>query len=146
MSEKKRQLTPEQENFLNVLFNEAKGDVSKALKISGLTYSPSAIIKVLGTEIREMAEAIIAMNLPKAALAITGVMDDPNAIGTANKIKAAESVMDRAGMVKKTDQDVKLNTGGGLIVLPVKEIDPDMLERIKSKETKNEDEQGEASS
>lgn len=142
MSNKKRQLTPEQEKFLEILFSEAKGDVSKALKLSGLTYSPSAIIRVLGPEIRQMAEDVIAMNAPKAALGLVGVIDDPNAAGTDKKLKAAESVLDRAGVSKKTDQEVKLNTGGGLIVLPVKEVDPDMLERIKAK-TESIDEENE---
>lgn len=128
---KKRELTPEQRNFLDLLFGEAKGSVSKALKLSGLTYSPSQIIRVLGPEIRQLAEDVLAMNAPLASLSMIEALTDPNAAGTSNRVKAAQDVLDRVGITKKSEDSIKVSAGGGLVVLPAKEVDPDMLERLK---------------
>ena len=52
-----RQLTEKQQKFLNVLFSEAGGDMSRAIKLAGYAEhtTPSQIVKALKEEILEKA-------------------------------------------------------------------------------------------
>ena len=83
-----KQLTELQSKFLDVLFTEAKGNYSKAMRLAGYSENsnPYAIIQALRTEIIERAELEeMAANAPKAVLSMVGVIDDPTAIGNREK-------------------------------------------------------------
>ena len=62
---------------------------------------------------------MLALNAPKAVFGITDVLDDPSAMGAKNSIAAAKEVLDRTGLVKKEQVEVKTN-GGGMFILPPK--------------------------
>jgi hypothetical protein len=133
-TEKTRELTDKQKLFLKVLMNEAKGNLKEALKLAGYeATTPSEIVKALGPEIRQLAEDTLAVHAPAATLAMIDSIFDPNSAGAANKIKAAQDVLDRVGIVKKTEKEVKLDAGGGLIILPAKEVDSTMLDKMRRK-------------
>jgi len=115
-------LTDQQRLFLEVLFDQAGGDVVKAKKLAGYseTYPTSAVVKTLQDEIVEATKAFIARNGPKAALSIVGVMDNPLELGVKEKMTAAKDILDRMGIVKTEKIDV---TSNGIFVLPAKRSD-----------------------
>ena len=117
-------LTDQQRLFLEVLFDQAGGDVVKAKKLAGYseTYPTSAVVKTLQDEIVEATKAFIARNGPKAALSIVGVMDNPLELGVKEKMTAAKDILDRMGVVKTEKIDV---TSNGLFILPAKRGDED---------------------
>lgn len=119
MSEK--ELTEKQEIFLEALCNEAKGNFRQAMRIAG--YSDKTTIKevagVLKHEIVERASMLLALNAPKAALGIIDVLDDPSSMGARNSVAAAREVLDRTGLIKKEQIEVK-SSEGGLFILPPK--------------------------
>jgi hypothetical protein len=69
---------------------------------------------------------VLAMNAPKAAFGIVGVLDDPSAMGARNSVAAAREILDRTGLVKKEQVEV---TGpeNGLFILPPKKTDIDEM-------------------
>lgn len=124
MSEKKRELTPAQQKFLDALFGEAKGDYKKAIAIAGYAEgtSPSSIMKSLKDEIINMAKEVIAINAPRAAMELVDGMISPTQAGVTVKIKAAESILNRAGVAEQKGDNVDLKVpSGGLFILPAKE-------------------------
>jgi hypothetical protein len=80
------------------------------------------MVESLGTEIHDRANKILQMNAPKAAWGMVDVLDDPSAMGARNSIAAAAQIMDRTGLVKKEQVEVK-NTGGAMFILPPKNED-----------------------
>jgi hypothetical protein len=121
----KKQLTERQKAFLDALFDTAKGDVKKAMNIAG--YSPttpvSTILESLREEIIELSRNMLAMNAPRAALALAGVLSEPEAIGNKEKMRAAEQILDRVGVVKTEKIDVSTSDTGVLFILPSKRED-----------------------
>lgn len=122
MAEKK--LTRKQEIFLEALCGEAKGNFRSAMRIAGYSDN-TALHEVAGSlknEIIERASMILALNAPKAALGIVDVMDDPTGLGARNMVSAAREVLDRTGLIKKEQVEVKAQEGG-LFILPPKRVD-----------------------
>ena len=119
-------LTEKQEAFLEALCGEAKGNFRQAMRTAG--YSDSTTIKevagVLKNEIIERASMILALNAPKAALGIVEVLDDPSSMGARNAVSAAREVLDRTGLIKKEQIEVKSNDGG-IFILPPKKVKND---------------------
>lgn len=117
----KKELTERQKAFLEYLAGEAGGDIRTAMDLAG--YSPNTrindAIKPIKDEVIEVASMMIALNAPKAAGAMIGVLHDPSALGAKNIISAAKEVMDRAGVIKREKIEVE-STGGGLFILPPK--------------------------
>lgn len=117
-------LTEKQEAFLEALLGEARGDIRRAMDLAG--YSDNTKVKeVVGPlkeEITERAAMMLAMNAPKAAFGMVNVLDDPTALGARNQINAAKEILDRTGLVKKEQVEVKA-TGGGMFILPPKNND-----------------------
>lgn len=120
MSEKK-QYTELQQKFLEALCGEAKGDIRAAMKIAGYSeYTKvSEVVGPLKEEIIERASLMLAMNAPKATFSMLNVLDDPGQMGARNAVSAASQILDRAGLVKKEQVEVKGPTGG-IFVLPPK--------------------------
>lgn len=121
-----KQLTEQQQKFLDVLFDEAGGNLKKAMRLAGYSegYTTSQIAKVLKEEIIEATHLYMALNAPKAAAAMVGAIDDPTELGLKEKMNAAKDLMDRAGLVKTEKVQVESNLGG-VMLLPAKEKEED---------------------
>ena len=121
-----KQLTEQQQRFLDVLFDEAGGNLKKAMRLAGYSesYTTTQIAKVLKEEIIEATQLYMALNAPKAAAAMVGAIDDPTELGLKEKMAAAKDLMDRAGLVKTEKVQVESNTGG-VMLLPAKEKEED---------------------
>ena len=117
-----KEYTEKQTAFLEVLMSEeCKGNIRSAMNLAGYadTTSISAVVGPLRSEINERASLMLAMNAPKAAFAMRDVLDDPSAMGARNSIAASAQILDRTGLVKKEQVEVK-NTGGAMFILPPK--------------------------
>jgi|SRR6056300_702681 DNA-binding Lrp family transcriptional regulator len=120
-----RTLTEKQQKFLDVLFDEARGDILEAKKLAG--YSPSNstndIINSLREEILERTNMYLARNAPRAAMAMVGAIVDPTELGIKEKMNAAKEVMDRVGIIKS--EKVQVEAIGGVMILPPKRVEDD---------------------
>jgi hypothetical protein len=118
----KTSLTDKQKAFLNALYEEAQGDIRAAMEIAGYAKSTpfSVVVEPLADEILEMGRRYLALNVPKAALAMTGMIDNPNDLGVEKKLTAAKEVMDRAGLVKRDKVEVSSDGISGVFFLPAK--------------------------
>jgi len=116
-----RSLTERQQRFLDVLFDDAGGDVVAAKKLAGYgdNSSTTAIVEALKDEIAEKTRTYFARTAPKAAFALMGALQDPTELGIKEKMIAAKDVLDRAGLGKVDKVDV--TSGGGIFYLPPKE-------------------------
>lgn len=121
-----KQLTEQQQRFLDVLFDQAGGNLKKAMRLAGYSegYTTTQLAKVLKEEIIEATQLYMALNAPKAAAAMVGAIDDPTELGLKEKMSAAKDLMDRAGLVKTEKVQVESNTGG-VMLLPAKEKEED---------------------
>jgi hypothetical protein len=124
MDTPKKEYTEKQQAFLDALMGEARGNIRKAMDIAGYSKGTKAseVTIPLKEEIIEQASMMLAMNAPKAAHGLLGVLDDPTALGARNAINAAREVLDRTGLVKKEKVEVT-NNGGGMFILPPKADD-----------------------
>ena len=115
-----RQLTGEQQAVLNVLFDEAGGNMAVAKKLAGYseTSSPAEIVKGLKEEILEATQMYMAQNAPKAAVAMTGALYDPTELGIRDKMSAAKELLDRVGLVKT--EKMQVEASGGVMLMPPK--------------------------
>ena len=97
-----RQLTENQQKFLEVLFEDAGGDVVAAKKLAGYSdgTATSDVVKGLKEEILEATQMYMARNAPKAAMAMTGALYDPTELGIRDKMSAAKELLDRTGLIK----------------------------------------------
>jgi len=122
--EVEKNYTDKQLTFLDALMGEAGGNIRKAMDIAGYskTTKSGEVVKNLREEIIERASLMLAMNAPKAAFGIIGVLDDPSAMGARNSISAAREILDRTGLVKKEQVEVT-SQGGGVFILPPKTED-----------------------
>ena len=115
-----RELTMKQKVFLDVLFEQAGGDMVQAKKIAGYadSSSTSEIIKGLKEEILEATQMYMARNAPKAAMAMTGALYDPTELGIRDKMSAAKELLDRVGLVKT--EKMQVEASGGVMLMPPK--------------------------
>ena len=115
-------LTENQQKFLEVLFDEANGDVVTAKKLSGYSDSTAtrSIVESLKDEIAKATRSYFARTAPKAAMAMTNALYDPTELGIRDKMSAAKDLLDRAGLGKVERVDVN-SSGGGVFILPAKE-------------------------
>ena len=115
-----RELTMKQKVFLDVLFEQAGGDIVQAKKIAGYadSSSTSEIIKGLKEEILEATQMYMARNAPKAAMAMTHALYDPTELGIRDKMSAAKELLDRVGLVKT--EKMQVEASGGVMLMPPK--------------------------
>jgi len=118
-----RELTGKQVKFLEVLFEQAGGDILRAKELAGYSdNSPTTdIIKGLKEEIMERTQLYMARNAPRAAMSLVSGMVDPTELGLRDKLSAAKDLLDRVGLVKT--EKVQVETTNGLMILPPKEKD-----------------------
>ena len=77
--------------------------------------------KELRGEIRETTETLLAMYAPKAAYALTSVLENPDTFNARHLISAAKEILVRTGLVKKERIEVTSNARGIFILLPKQE-------------------------
>ena len=120
-----RQLTENQQRFLEVLFDEAGGDVVAAKKLAGYSESSStaAIVESLKDEIADKTRTYFARTAPKAAMAMVGALYDPTELGIRDKMAAAKELLDRTGLVKTEKMQVEAK--GGVMLMPAKQAQDD---------------------
>ena len=116
-----RQLTEKQQKFLDVLFEEAKGNPVTAKKLAGYSENnpTSAITSSLQEEIADLTKKFIASSATKAAYSLSQVIDNPTDLGNKEKMIAAKDILDRGGCTK-TDK-VEVTSASPLFILPPKE-------------------------
>jgi hypothetical protein len=116
-----KQLTEMQQKFLEVLFDEANGDVVQAKKLAGYSDNTPTrlIVDALKDEITEATRTYFSRIAPKAAMAMTQALYDPTELGLRDKMSAAKDLLDRAGLGKTEKVDV--TSSGGVFYLPPKE-------------------------
>lgn len=121
----KKELTQMQEAFLEALCSEARGDIRAAMNAAG--YSPntriSEVVTPLREEIVDRASMVLAMNAPKATFSMVDVLNDPGSMGARNAVAAATQILDRTGLVKKEQIEIK-GPEGGVFILPPKKVTP----------------------
>ena len=117
---KVRELTTKQQTFLQVLFDEADGDYTKAKRLAGYseTTSPSEVLRSLKDEVLELTKEYLAMNAPRAARAMINVLERPSELGNQHRLNAAKELLDRIG-IQKTDK-VEVSSPNGIMLLPPK--------------------------
>ena len=117
-----RELTDKQQKFLQVLFDEAGGDVAMAKRLAGYAEGTSTtdIVTGLKEEILEATQIYMARNAPQAAVALAGGMLDPTQLGIRDKLSAAKELLDRTGLVKTEKMQVE-STGGVMLMPPKKQ-------------------------
>ena len=115
-----RELNERQQKFLEVLFEEAGGDVVRAKVLAGYkeNSSTTAIVESLKDEIFDATKTYMSRVGPKAAVAYASALDDPTQLGIKEKMMAAGQILDRAGVVKT--EKVSVESSGGLFILPPK--------------------------
>ena len=123
MTTKKRELTERQQKFLEVLFDQANGDVVQAKVLAGYSENSSTtdIVNSLKKEIMEVTESFMARNAPKAAVAMVSGVDDPTQLGIRDKLAASKELLDRVGLIKT--EKVQVEASGGVMLLPPKKSD-----------------------
>ena len=117
-----RQLTENQQKFLEVLFDEAAGDVVLAKKIAGYSENTPTrlIVEALKDEIADATRTHFSRSAPKAVMALVGALSDPTELGIKEKMAAAKDLLDRAGLGNVDKVDVS-SSSGGVFILPSKE-------------------------
>ena len=117
-----RQLTERQQKFLDVLFDEAGGDIPTAKRMAGYSDNSSSteIVKGLKEEILEATQMYMARNAPKAAMSMAGALYDPTELGIKEKMVAAKELLDRVGLVKT--EKMQVEASGGVMLMPPKAV------------------------
>ena len=119
----KRNLTDMQEKFLNVLFAEAKGNPREAARLAGYSEnSYSKVIRNLKKEITELAENHLSTHSAQAANRLITLLDEDGTTPQASiRLAAANSILDRVGLVKKDQLDINMKALHGIFILPAKD-------------------------
>lgn len=119
----KKTNTDMQNAFLEALFlPDVRGNLREAMNRAGYSEKTSIkeVVEPLKDQIVELSQSVLAMNAAKATIGMLEVIDSPQQVGAANKLKAAESVLDRVGVIKKDGTNMNLPQGA-IVFLPPKE-------------------------
>tara|TARA_R110000765_G_scaffold308390_1_gene402072 strand:+ start:157 stop:531 length:375 start_codon:yes stop_codon:yes gene_type:complete len=117
-----KELTEKQRKFLDVLFDEANGDVTQAKLLAGYapTSSTSDIVRGIKDEVLDATQMYMARNAPRAAVAMVSGINDPTELGLREKMTAAKELLDRTGLVKT--EKMQVESTGGVMLMPVKNV------------------------
>ena len=119
----KRNLTDMQEKFLDVLFTEARGNPQEAARIAGYSeHSYPKVVRNLKKEITELAETHLSTHSAKAVNRLITLLDEDGTTPQASiRLAAANSILDRVGLVKKDSLDINMKAMHGIFILPAKD-------------------------
>jgi len=117
----KRELTEKQQSFLNHLV-DTQGDAKKAAELAGYSSHYHHVVKTLKSEILELTQEILANSAPKAAFKVVEIMESKKpVVQAANKLTAAQTLLDRVGVSRVDKIDVNHNVNsGGIFLMPDK--------------------------
>ena len=117
-----RNLTEKQQKFLDVYFEEAKGNPVEAKKLAGYSKSvtSTSVMAALQEEVKDLTYKFLAAGATRAAYSLVEVMTSPTALGNKEKLTASKDLLDRGGHGKVDRVDVN-SSGGGVFILPAKE-------------------------
>ena len=118
--------TAKQQLFLDALLSEeAMGDLRAAMRMAG--YSDNTKIahtaRELRKEIKEATETLLAMYAPKAAYALTSLLDNPDTLNARHIISASKEILDRTGFGVKSQLDVEVNASTAMFIMPPKQTE-----------------------
>ena len=124
MTEEKK-YTAMQEAFLEALCGEARGNIREAMNMAGYSVNTrvSEVVGPLRDEIVDRASMVLAMNAPRASYSMVDVLNDPGSMGARNAVAAATQILDRTGLVKKEQVEIK-GPEGGIFIFPPKQGTP----------------------
>jgi phage terminase small subunit len=113
-------LTERQQRFLDVLFDEAKGNFLEAKRLAGYSenVATSVVVNALEEEIAEQVKKYLATSGVKAAYTMVHAMSNPTELGLKEKMSAAKDILDRGGF--KASEKVEVKTETPLFILPAK--------------------------
>ena len=117
-------LTAKQTLFLDTLVSEdAMGDLRTAMRLAGYSDNTKVayMARELRKEIKEAAETLLAMYAPKAAYALTSILDNPDTFNARHIISASKEILDRTGLGVKTQMDVAVSSHNPIFILPPKQ-------------------------
>ena len=115
-----KQLTEKQQKFLDCLI-ETNGNPKEAAEMAGYSGNHYQVVKSLKNEIIDLATDVLAHSAPEAAFKLVDIMQTDRPIPQiANKLQAAQTILDRVGVTKKERLEVNHNTSGGVFILPAK--------------------------
>ena len=116
-----RKLTDKQEKFLEHLV-DTKGNLKLSAELAGYRGNHYQVLKSLKEEIIDLASNVLAREAPSAAFKLVEIMHSDEAVPQANvKLQAAQTLLDRVGVIKKEKLDVNHNVTGGIFILTKKE-------------------------
>lgn len=107
--------------FLDILFDEHKGNIRSAMLASGYPKStPSSVVTLrLKNEIQERSKVFLASATARAVVSLVDVIEDPNVPGTKNILTAAKEILDRGGVHK--EETITVQPKDTMFILPPKE-------------------------
>jgi hypothetical protein len=113
--------------FLEAL-EPAKGNIREAMRAAGYSDDTaiSEVVNSLHEEIEALAKNIMSRNSVKAVVSVVDTIDNPMRPGTMNALAAAKELLDRVGMVKKTEDKGTTIKTDALFILPAKEMTVDI--------------------
>jgi len=117
-------LTAKQTLFLDALVSEdAMGDLRTAMRLAGYSDNTKVayIARELRKEIREATETLLAMYAPRAAYALTSILDNPDTFTARHIISASKEILDRTGLGAKSQMEVAVSTHNPIFILPPKD-------------------------
>ena len=118
-------LTTKQPAFLDALTSEeAMGDLRTAMRIAG--YSDNTKVahtaRELRKEIRDATETLLAMYAPKAAYALTSIIDNSDTFNARHIISASKEILDRTGLGVKSNIELDVSAPTAMFILPPKQV------------------------
>lgn len=117
-------LTAKQTLFLDALVSDdAMGDLRTAMRLAGYSDNTKVayIARELRKEIREATETLLAMYAPRAAYALTSILDNPDTFNARHIISASKEILDRTGLGVKSQMEVAVSTHNPVFILPPKQ-------------------------
>ena len=128
-------LTKKQQKFLDCLI-ETSGNPKEAAEMAGYSKgSHYQVVVALKDEIIDLATNVLANSAPEAAFKLVDIMNTNRPIPQIqNKLQAAQTILDRVGVVKKERIDINHNASmGGVFILPAKEKEvKEVIETIEN--------------
>lgn len=114
----------QEQEFLDVLFEECQGNIREAMTKAGYAKSvpASVLTRKLQKEIKQRSEDYLIANTPRAAISMVSALNDGNVPGLKNSLMAAKEILDRGGVYKKEDT-VKTETKNIFILPAIREAD-----------------------
>ena len=119
-------LTAKQTLFLDALVSEdAMGDLRAAMRLAGYSDNTKVayIARELRKEIREATETLLAMYAPRAAYALTSILDNPDTFNARHIISASKEILDRTGLGAKSQMELDVNAPSTIFILPPKQTE-----------------------